>query len=462
MAPPMPAPWLIPSPSESALKLHYVGQKLKDCQVPAAVLDVAAIRRNCKAMLDCVNALGVFFRAHVKTHKTTQLTRYQVGEDSKDVRLIASTVAEIEQLVPFLLECKAKGKNVNILYGLPIAPSHIPRLGAVTRILGQGTVALFVDNPEHLRILSQLDDVVWPGKVPVMAKIAAEVPFRAGLSHDSKTLSQLSEIISASPKVELKGAYAHMGSSYGSGSPAEALDYLMQEVKAVQAGAEMLTRSMQPSTEKLLVSLGATPTITSAQNILEDNEWNRKFRAYLDEVKQNFDVEFHAGVYPVLDMQQMAARARPAESMNRPLLAYENLGLRIMVEVASVYTERGQPEALVGAGSIVLGREPCKSYPGWGVVTPWLEDKPSGDAQFYDPEGSKTGWIVGRISQEHGTLLWQGSQEAMRELKIGEKLMVWPNHACMAGPNFGYYLVVDSDSSDKDIVRDVWIRWRGW
>ena len=63
------APWLYTSPSDAALKLQYVGKNLKDCQAPAAIMDIAAVRRNCKAMLDCVAALGVHFRAHVKTHK---------------------------------------------------------------------------------------------------------------------------------------------------------------------------------------------------------------------------------------------------------------------------------------------------------------------------------------------------------------------------------------------------------
>lgn len=413
-------------------------------------------------MLDCVDALGVKFRAHVKTHKTTQLTRLQVGEDSKDVRLIASTVAEVEQLVPLLLEYKAKGSAVNILYGLPIAPSHIPRLAAVVRVLGEGSVGLFVDNPEHLKRLSQLDDSVWPGKVPVFVKIAAETPFRAGLSPESKTLDAMADTIMVSPKIQLKGSYAHMGHSYASGSPAEALQFLIQELKAVQAGADRLIKAFVPETGKFTVSLGATPTITSAQNVLEDTDWNRKFRAYLEQVKESYDVEYHAGVYPVLDCQQLATRARPASDGEKPLLAPENLGLRIMVEVASVYDEREQPEALVGAGSIVLGREPCKSYTGWGIVTPWVEDRAISEGPFYDPENDRTGWIVGRISQEHGTLTWEGPQDGMRKLEIGEKLMVWPNHACMAGPNFGWYLVVDSDSPEKDVVQDVWIRWRGW
>lgn len=46
--------------------------------------------------------------------QTTELTRLQMGEDPKDVRLVASTIAEIENLAPYLLECKAKGSNVNV------------------------------------------------------------------------------------------------------------------------------------------------------------------------------------------------------------------------------------------------------------------------------------------------------------------------------------------------------------
>lgn len=159
----------------------------------------------------------------------------------------------------------------------------------------------------------------------------------------------------------------------------------------------------------------------------------------------------------------MATRARPQHSLNKPgqsLLSYPDLGLRILVEVASLYPDRTErPEALVAAGSIALGREPCKSYPGWGVVTPW----PTKSGDHYDPESNKTGWIVGRISQEHGVLTWEGSQDNVRELQLGEKLLVWPNHACIAGVNFGWYLIVDSDSADgPDQIQDVWVRWRGW
>lgn len=63
------APMLYPSPSEAAVKLQYVGRRIADVQAPAAIVDAAVVRRNCKLMLEATEKLGVAFRAHVKTHK---------------------------------------------------------------------------------------------------------------------------------------------------------------------------------------------------------------------------------------------------------------------------------------------------------------------------------------------------------------------------------------------------------
>lgn len=64
---------LYPTPSEAALKLQNVGKRIADAQAPAAVIDAAVVRRNCKLMLDAAEQLGVGFWAHVKTHKVRLL-----------------------------------------------------------------------------------------------------------------------------------------------------------------------------------------------------------------------------------------------------------------------------------------------------------------------------------------------------------------------------------------------------
>lgn len=56
-------------PSKEELTKFYVGKDIANVPKPAAVLDVAIIRRHCERMKRTVKALDVGFRAHVKTHK---------------------------------------------------------------------------------------------------------------------------------------------------------------------------------------------------------------------------------------------------------------------------------------------------------------------------------------------------------------------------------------------------------
>jgi D-serine deaminase-like pyridoxal phosphate-dependent protein len=352
------------------------------------------------------------------------------------------------------------------LHGLPLTPSAVPRLATVAQILGEDSISVFADHPSHIDTIDRIDSETWPGKIPVWVLIDVG-DHREGIAADSTQLADIAKKINASTRAKLAGVYTHMGSSYGSSSPQEALKYMSKELEGLRKGALSILKSAGIEVEdatrgKITISLGASPTATSTQNLLEESEDAKQYRAQIEEIKKSFEVELHAGVYPVMDMQQIATRARPQHSPSNPgqsLLSWADLGFRIMVEVASLYPERtDKPEALVAAGSIALGREPCKSYPGWAVVTPW----PAKFGAHYDPEGSKTGWIVGRISQEHGVLTWEGPRDNMRQLNLGEKLMLWPNHACIAGVNFGWYLVVDSDKADRDEIQDVWVRWRGW
>ncbi|CAK1359417.1 D-serine dehydratase [Cercospora beticola] len=458
-----PTSFLYPTPSAAALKLQFVGKEIKDIQAPAAILDVAVIRRNCKLMLDTAEKLNVGFRAHVKTHKTTELSQYQVGHTSPSIKLVASTISEVESLSPWLLESVQLGKHISILYGLPISPSAIPRLAGVTRILGPGTVGIFVDHPDHVNLIEQVSEDIWPGQVPVWVTI--DVGYhREGVPAGSKQLADLAQALKGAKKAVLAGVYTHMGHSYSASSPEDALQFMSQEILGLEEGATSFLNSVGrdvESSSKVVLSLGATPTATAIQNLTEGSEAVQQYRSTIERVQQSFDVEFHAGVYPVMDMQQLATRARPQTSARtgQSLLSFRDLGFRVLTEVASTYFDRGEkPEALIAAGGIVLGREPCKSYPGWAVVTPW----PAASGQTYDPEGDQTGWIVGRISQEHGNLTWEGPKDNFRTLGVGDKLLLWPNHACIAGVNFGWYLVVDSDKANADRIEDVWIRWRGW
>jgi D-serine deaminase-like pyridoxal phosphate-dependent protein len=65
----IPSSFLYQAPPAAALKAQYIGQRVEDVQAPAAVIDLAVVKRNCALMLNAADSLNVQFRAHVKTHK---------------------------------------------------------------------------------------------------------------------------------------------------------------------------------------------------------------------------------------------------------------------------------------------------------------------------------------------------------------------------------------------------------
>lgn len=99
-----------------------------------------------------------------------------------------------------------------ILYGLPISPSAVPRLAAVVRTLGQGTVGLFVDHPQHVKLLDVVPESEWPGEVPIWVNIDTGY-HREGVEAHSKQLADIAYSLSASKRTHLAGLYTHMVSS---------------------------------------------------------------------------------------------------------------------------------------------------------------------------------------------------------------------------------------------------------
>ena len=381
------------------------------------------------------------------------MTKLQLGE-SGPVKLIVSTVNEALFLLPWLIECKQARREVNVIYGIPPSSSCLKRLSIFYEQLGPDSLSFLLDHPAQLRNLVSSSDSPTTSPIPVWIKVDPGY-HRAGAVPRSKEMATLLSALKASntPRTKLIGFYTHMGLSYAARSPTSALSYLAEEISQVLSATEDATPA-DFGVDRFVVSLGATPTASSAANLLSDPDSGAEVREVLAKAaRQHVDVELHAGVHAILDMQQMSTHSRAQTT--------DDIGLRILGEVLSVYENRETPEVLVGAGTLALGREPCPSYPGWGVVAPnpWQSDN---KRQIYD-EDNKTGWIVKRISQEHGNLSWEGPREQMYPLNIGEKVLIWPNHACIAGPNFAGYFVVDSGRKGKETeVVDVWVRARGW
>ena len=352
------------------------------------------------------------------------------------------------------------------MYGVPLPSSQIERLAALAEILGPGSISVMIDHRDQLNQLVRFKDLTGH-RVGIFVKIDTGYG-RAGISED---------MVKWFPDIEAQildgvccfdGFYSHAGHSYSAKNNAEAISHLVHEIEELQrVGARAASLGLRATTDdgRFVLSVGATPSATSIQSLIGDqgiqNDGRRALRKLIQNVEKRFVLELHAGVYPILDMQQLATRASPSATQQkinamRSSISHSDIALTILAEVSSVYPDRHPEEALVAAGTLALGREPCKSYDGWGIVSAMT----SSDANIPTHVG---GWKVARISQEHGILQPISKDEVYPVLKVGDRLRIWPNHACIAGAGFGFYLVVDSDlPGGSNEVVDVWVRCRGW
>lgn len=276
-----------PRPSKPSLYQAFVGKHLSELPTPAAILDRAIVERNCRQMLDSCESLGVRFRAHVKTHKTTEIIRMQIGQSAERARLIVSTVAEAEQLAAhFDIWSTPGAETFNILYGLPLPPSQAERLGRLAHKCGKDSISLLIDNIAQLDYLATVHHLSGH-QIGLYVKIDTGY-HRAGLAPNSGELKDLLTRIvdktEASGQAYLEGFYSHAGHSYAVDSRAGAMSLLILETEGLVQVANIANtlRSLRADCRprRFVLSVGATPTATSIQTLesrtSDDPNWHRE------------------------------------------------------------------------------------------------------------------------------------------------------------------------------------------
>ncbi|KAI1119262.1 putative serine dehydratase domain-containing protein [Nemania sp. NC0429] len=475
--------------SKDHLRARFVGKTLHQVPTPSVVLDLAKVEANCNMMLEATRRLHLSWRAHIKTHKTAELTRLQVGDnDSTPVNIVVSTLMEAESVLPLLKEYQGRGRQVNMLYSFPVYPSSVDRLAALSASLGPGGLTVMVDHAEQAKLLTRLASKSGtPPRVFLKVNMGGN---RAGVVPGSPACAALVRELLLAETVGAAvfwGLYSHAGHSYASRRDWEAMGVLGDEFAALYDVARAVRRD-RPE-HPLVLSVGATPTATTLHHpdfgaadaddedvdadvdIASPAPGPALIKDLMARMRaEGLTLEVHAGVYPTLDLQQLAAHACDARYLSASAIA-----VTVLAEVASVYPGRGAggaTEAIVNAGSLALGREPCedrgevkgRDYAGWGIVMPWagVANVVPGPA-FPAVHG---GWQVARISQEHGVLAWRGGGgdgETETSLPVGQRVRIWPNHSCITGAGHPFYFVVDSRNRGReDEVVDVWLRWNGW
>lgn len=427
-----------PAPQiKDVLLQQYKGKTINSVPTPALLVKMSVVEENCIRLLKRADNLGFKFRAHVKTHKTIEITRKQLGYDlpgyqgKKYGSLVVSTLKEAYSIIQHQ-ETTGEIFVDDIVYGLPnITEDTLIRAVELSKRVKH--FRLLVDNLEHIKILvnfSKKHQLEKPWSVFV--KLDAGTA-RAGISNGQVLSQVISEILLAS-QLSFYGFYVHAGHSYSSNTVEESEEHFLEELQCVTDGLRLLEDTApELNLKDVTVSVGATPTLHSLQHGL-NTETSKKIELLVSNLKAN--LELHAGNYALCDLQQVSTGC----------VMPENVAMNVLTTVISQYPGRKHPvgELLTNSGVLALSRETSPKFSGFGrIVT--------------DPKYGQ--WQVHRVSQEHGILRpVSKSFEESELIPIGTKIKILPNHACITANSYNAYYILD----DNDNIMDVYIPWRGW
>jgi len=380
---------------------------LNQLDTPAAVIDIARMKKNIARMQAHMRALGVKFRPHVKTTKCIEVARAQIAAGASGITV--STLKEAEEFF-------AAGV-VDILYAVGIDPSKLPRAMALRN---QGCdLKLVVDNPAAAAAVAAF---VHQHHVDFDLWIEVDTDgHRSGITPEEDALLEVGKILHDAG-IKIGGVMTHAGSSYELNTSAALQALAQQERTGCVRAAQRLRDLGIPCAG---VSVGSTPTAIAAQN--------------LDGV-----TEVRAGVYVLFDLVMY----------NVGVCAFDDIALSVLTTVIGHQPDKGW--AILDAGWMAMSRDrgTSKQSRDFGYGQPCtLDGAPLAD------------FVLSGANQEHGILspVQQGSadqadgQDVRTRFPIGTRLRILPNHACATGAQFPEYHALAASGE-----LTIWRRFHGW
>ena len=375
--------------------------KLSHVSTPAALIDIPRMQHNIERMQAQINALGVSFRPHVKTAKSTDVTRAQIQAGARGITV--STLKEAEQFF-------AAGVT-DIIYAVGMVPA---KLSQALTLLQKGCalklLTVSVQSAQAIQTFGQQHGVT----LNVLIEIDTD-DHRSGIKPESTQLLEVAQALSQ-PGSRIAGVLTHAGSSYDANTPAALVAMAEQERAGCVRAAERL-RDAGYSCQ--IVSVGSTPTALSA-------------------VQLEGVTEVRAGVYVFFDLVMH----------NVGVCDTSEIALSVLTTVMGHQLEKGW--AIIDAGWMAMSRDRGTQKQsqdfGYGLVC--------------DIDGTPIpGYIVSGANQEHGIISCTSGvdENIVNRFPIGTQLRILPNHACATGAQFPEYQAIEADGTVR-----TWSRFYGW
>lgn len=288
----------------------------------------------------------------------------------------------------------------DVLYAVGLVPQKVARLCALA---ASADVAGIVD---AIEVLAAIDERVTCER-PLPLGIEIDVgQRRGGVDAESDALLAIASGIAAHPHLALWGVVAHAGHAYDARDHAQIVAIAEQE----RAGAVRAAARLRAAGHVVAhVSVGSTPTAL--------------FGAHFEGI-----TEVRAGVFVFQDLFQCALGCAPKD----------DVALSVLSTVIGV---RGDA-LLLDAGGIALSKDRSMDGRGGGY----------GELRTLDGGAIAGSPIVHAVNQEHGMARWPE-----HGLRVGDRVRILPNHACMTAAQHDHYWVRGPDGA---LVQ--WPRVRGF
>lgn len=433
---------LDPTGLKSSLMQEFGGQHYKALPTPSLVVKESVVDNNIKKLLTVLDEVNetisnkIKYRAHIKTHKTIEGSKKQLGHDvqgyegTKHSSIVVSTLREAYMISDYQ-EATGDVFVEDVVYGLPIAvKDRLPDVVKMSQKFKKFT--FFIDNIQHIDNVKEFYEAnkeTLPEGFTFSVFIKIDMgTHRAGVYGDADLKALVEKFLANKHYFSLAGFYCHAGHSYSEDTVDGTRNLLFSEIDAVNGAVATLFEMDDSfkSGEKLTISVGASPTIRAFYST-ELSEWKKSIDTL------NGSLELHAGNYLISDLQQVATGT----------ITQHGISTFILGSVLSQYPGRNTElgEILTDTGVLSMTKETSHKFRGFGQL---LAESPYGV------------WYLNRLSQEHGIL--QPLSDDCKMIPIGEKVEILVQHVCINMACFGFFFIIN----DEGIVSDVWVPCRGW
>jgi len=371
---------------------------IAEIKTPAALVDLDRLERNASRMRDRAGAWGVRLRPHIKTHKSVDAARVQVGDGTGGITV--STYAEAAGF--------AREGFRDITWAVPLSPGRMPDAVALAHRVDH--LRLVVDHESSVSAL-EAEAASSDMALEVMLKLDCG-NHRAGVDPRSDEALWLARRIASSSTLRFRGVLAHAGHAYAATRRGEVKAIAAQERDETVSFAKRL-RAIGVMVEE--VSIGSTPTMTAIDSVRDVTE-------------------IRPGNYAFFDVFQATLGS----------CSLQDIALRVSATVVGIYPDRDT--FIIDAGALALSKDPG----------PFQMDPNCGYGVLYfpnDPIGSPP-LRVGSLTQEHGVV--SGLHRAPG-VHVGTRVEVLPNHSCLTAACFDRYHVIRHGK-----IIDEWPLVRGW